>query len=67
MHGDYKKLWIGGYSQGGFMALRVGLKMEHDVGGLIQISSGIEPLITLDKIHESKKNIPIIWSHSTDD
>ena len=40
---DYKKIFIGGFSQGCFMSLNVALQAPHLLGGVVGLSGGVFP------------------------
>ena len=43
--GDYKRVFIGGFSQGCCMALNTALSCEHTLGGVVGLSGHIFPQI----------------------
>ena len=57
---DYKKMFIGGFSQGCSMALHTGLSFHHTLGGICGLSGF---LFDFTKIDEKKKDIPIFIYH----
>lgn len=61
---DYKRIFLGGFSQGGFMSLYTGLSSEKNFGGLVSLSGGLFPFT---KIQSDKKDIPIFLAHGTYD
>jgi len=57
---NYKKVFLGGFSQGCCMALYSALTLEQNVGGVIGLSGVLFPFIELN---EEKKEIPIFLAH----
>ena len=66
LNGDYKRIFIGGFSQGGCIALNVGLNFEKELGGIIVFSGILFPFCT-NNIKEDKLNIPIYIGHGIND
>ncbi|EAR82795.2 phospholipase/carboxylesterase family protein (macronuclear) [Tetrahymena thermophila SB210] len=64
LNGDSKKVFLGGFSQGGCMTLRAGLTFDKPLGGLIVYSGFLFPTIV---DHESNKNTEILISHGEQD
>ncbi len=60
----YENIFIGGFSQGGCLALLVGLTFEHILGGVICLSGYLFPEI---EIKEEKKNLNIFVGHGEED
>jgi len=60
--GDYKKIAIGGFSQGCAMSLHVGLSYGDKLGCIIGLSGYLFPSTELQE-----KNPPILLVHGTDD
>ena len=63
---DYSKVFIGGFSQGWWMAYSTFLNCKHTIGGLIAVSGHTPPLDDI-KISEEKKAVPIFSYHGQDD
>ena len=62
--GDSKKLYIGGNSFGGSMALDVGLGYEKPLGAIVCLSGfKLEQTTT----HENNKHVPILITHQRED
>lgn len=60
LDGNYKRLWIVGRSQGvwqGFLTITL---MEQNIGGLMSLQGGFEPLVKISEVPENKKSIKII-------
>jgi phospholipase/carboxylesterase len=62
----YEKIIVAGFSQGGAIALHIGLSFEHKLGGIIGLSTYL-PLA--DALFDNKttinKQIPIFMAHGT--
>ena len=63
---DYKKIIVGGFSQGAWVSYNVFLKWKHSIGALVCLS-GHTPPIDVSDIAEDKKKIPIFWYHGDAD
>jgi len=63
-----ERIVLGGFSQGGAMALLTGLTSERKLGG-IAVLSGFLPLSHKFKgmLSDHAKTIPIFWGHGADD
>lgn len=59
LHGDAKRLWIGGYSQGAMMSAVVAFNLKPTIGGIVQMVLGCEPGVVIEEIGEEKKQIKI--------
>ena len=66
LNGDYKRIFIGGFSQGACIALNIGLNFEKELGGIIVFSGILFPFCTKN-IKEEKLNIPIYIGHGIND
>ena len=44
--GDYKKVFVGGFSQGASIALSVGLNIKEKIGGVVALSGILFPCST---------------------
>ena len=62
--GDSKKLFIGGFSQGGCMALNSGLKYKEPIGGIIGLSCFKFPFSMPGHANDAT---PVMLAHGTDD
>ena len=62
---EYKKIFLGGFSQGACLSLNIGLNFEKNIGGLI-IFSGIL-FQSLTKNVKNKENLPIYIGHGIND
>lgn len=60
INSDYKKIFLGGFSQGCCMALYSGLTHKTEIGGIIGLSGLLFPFCELN---EDKKNLPIFLAH----
>ena len=58
---DYKKVYFGGFSQGGCMSLYMGLSLDIDFGGIICLSGLLFPFVKYDKL--KKRDIPLFIAH----
>ena len=58
--GNYKNIFIGGFSQGACLSLYTGLTYKHLLGGVIVLSGA---LFTQTKILESNKDLKIFIGH----
>lgn len=79
VNGDYKKLFLSGFSQGGIMTNYVMLNSRHELGGYMPFSGYVlddhfNPVVVPDTLSEeqksfleSKKNYYILASHSWKD
>lgn len=54
LKGDAKKMWIGGFSQGGCMALHVGLAYPKTIGGIIACSCALFDISKAENEAEKK-------------
>ncbi|GAA5837202.1 hypothetical protein JCM3766R1_002158 [Sporobolomyces carnicolor] len=64
-----KRIVVGGFSQGGVMALLAGLTNEDQLGGLI-VFSGMLPVRNLlpELVRDlDRTNVPVFWGHGQDD
>jgi phospholipase/carboxylesterase len=63
---DTTQLFIGGFSQGAIMALRVGLQSPYPVRGIICLSGRFPPDVYLGKMAPVQKaRIPVFVAHGT--
>jgi predicted esterase len=58
--GDYSKIFLGGFSQGSFMSLFVGLQINENIGGIVGLSGALFPTV---KLTEEKKKLPLLLCH----
>lgn len=63
-NGDYSKVYLGGFSQGGFMSLYTGLGKGIKFGGLVCLSGGLFPFTELKN---EVIDTPIFMGHGKDD
>jgi phospholipase/carboxylesterase len=65
---DSKRIILAGFSQGGVIALEVGLRFEKALGGVIALStySPTAELLSTEKSISNQK-IPIFWGHGSAD
>lgn len=62
---DYKNIFLVGFSMGGALALYTGLKFEHKLAGIINLSGY---LFRFDEDYSSaNKDTPIMMAHGSDD
>jgi phospholipase/carboxylesterase len=66
LNGDYKKIIVGGFSQGGCMAFHVGLTIDKKIGGILCLSGILFPF-SFKNVSEDKKDIPIFIGHGNYD
>ncbi|EGR33179.1 hypothetical protein IMG5_059930 [Ichthyophthirius multifiliis] len=64
LQGQSQKVFIGGFSQGACMSLKVGLEFDQKLGGILAFSGFLFPVYNE---HENNKNTPILISHGTQD
>ena len=57
---DYKKIFIGGFSQGGGLSLYTGMTFDHILGGICSLSGCLFDFVKLD---EKKKSLPMFLYH----
>lgn len=65
---DYRHIALAGFSQGCAMALYIGLRLPHQLAGILALS-GYLPLASsfnLEK-HSANQSTPIFMAHGTDD
>ena len=64
----YKNIVLAGFSQGCAMALYVGLRLPHELAGIIALSGYLPLAITLNlEKHAANQNTPIFMAHGTYD
>lgn len=63
-NGDYSNVYLGGFSQGGFMSLYTGLGKGIKFGGLICLSGGLFPFT---EISNDVLKTPIFMGHGKND
>lgn len=66
-NGDYKKVFVGGFSQGASIALSVGLNIKEKIGGVVALSGILFPCSTSQVDVNSKKDLPIYIGHGIQD
>jgi phospholipase/carboxylesterase len=62
--GDYKKVFIGGFSQGSAMAMHIGLTHKELFGGVVCLSGYLFPFT---KVNGDKSKLPVLIRHGTYD
>ena len=62
--GNSKKVYIGGFSQGGAISLHIGLGFEKPLGAIIGLSTF---KFVESKITEISKNVPVHLNHGDKD
>lgn len=64
----YKNIVLAGFSQGCAMALYVGLRLPHELAGIIALSGYLPLAMTLNlEKHAANQNTPIFMAHGTYD
>ncbi len=63
LEGDASRMWIGGFSQGGCMALHVGLSHEKLLGGIIACSCALFDITKIEAEEEKKEKLPVFTYH----
>ena len=64
----YKNIVLAGFSQGCAMALYVGLRLPHELAGIIALSGYLSLATTLNlEKHAANQNTPIFMAHGTYD
>eukprot|EP00240_Pyramimonas_obovata_P013592 CAMPEP_0118924246 /NCGR_PEP_ID=MMETSP1169-20130426/2468_1 /TAXON_ID=36882 /ORGANISM="Pyramimonas obovata, Strain CCMP722" /LENGTH=251 /DNA_ID=CAMNT_0006865339 /DNA_START=576 /DNA_END=1331 /DNA_ORIENTATION=- len=60
-----ENIFVGGFSQGGTVALRAAMKYEKKLGGVIMLSSFVGPVDDLQqaKIPTANAKVPVFWGH----
>lgn len=65
---DPKRIFLGGFSQGAIMSLRIGLQSPFPVRGIVCLSGRFPPDLDLNKISATQKaRIPVFTAHGTED
>jgi len=65
---DPKRVFLGGFSQGAIMSLRVGLQAPYPVRGVVCFSGRFPPDLDLNKMPATQKaRIPVFAAHGTED
>ena len=59
-NGDYKRIAVGGFSQGCSISLSAGLQFNKTLGGILGFSGFLFPNVA---IHKENENTPILLSH----
>ena len=68
LNADPKHIFLGGFSQGAIMSLRVGLQAPFPVCGVICLSGRFPPDLDLSKVPATQKaKIPVFAAHGTND
>jgi len=73
LKGDYSKVFLGGFSQGSFMAINSAILAPFKIGGVIALSGGVFPSLqkTINSDHErfadKKKSLPFFIYHGMRD
>jgi phospholipase/carboxylesterase len=66
-NGDYSRIFLVGYSQGGMLSLWAGLNYNRKLGGIVALHS-IEPVIHLDsRISKFCSHTPVYHIHGEED
>jgi phospholipase/carboxylesterase len=64
--GDWGRILLAGFSQGGAVALQTALSGGHDLAGMIALSTYL-PLRDGADIPEAAPRFPVFWGHGTQD
>ena len=68
LHADPKRIFLGGFSQGAIMSLRIGLQSPFPVRGIVCLSGRGPPDLDLSKMPATQKTrIPVFAAHGTED
>lgn len=63
-----RHIFLGGFSQGGAIALHTGLRFAQRLGGILALSTYLPLAKTVPQnIHASNRDIPILMVHGTED
>ncbi len=63
-----RRLVIAGFSQGGAMALHVGLRHPDRLAGILALSCYLPLAVTLDaELSPANRDVPIFWAHGVHD
>ena len=63
LNGQYSKIIVGGFSQGGCMSFHVGLAIDQNLGGIICLSGILFPFSFTSNNIQDKKDIPVFIGH----
>lgn len=65
---DHSRIVVGGFSQGGAIALQTGLRHPHRIAGILALSTylPLEETLAAEK-HAANADIPIFMAHGTQD
>ena len=65
---DYRHIVLAGFSQGCAMALYIGLRLPHQLAGIIALSGYLPLALSLNiEKHSANQNTPIFMAHGTYD
>jgi len=65
---DHRRIVLGGFSQGGALALFTGLRFPLKLGGILALSTYLPLADSLEKERDqSNRDLPIFLSHGTED
>lgn len=65
---DYQRIVLAGFSQGCAMALYIGLRLPHQLAGIIALSGYLPLALSLNiEKHSANQNTPIFMAHGTYD
>lgn len=67
LNNDYKKILLGGFSQGAMMALFISFHLDNILGGIIALSGALIPESLEDVKLTEKENMNIFIGHGTAD
>ncbi len=63
LKGDSRKVFLGGFSQGGSLSLFSGLGYEQILGGICACSACLFESVEVEKLDTEKREIPILLYH----
>ena len=64
--GEYRRIVLAGFSQGGAVALHAGLRCQHQLAGIFALSSYLPCRETVaQQISDANRNTPIMLRHGT--
>jgi predicted esterase len=66
LNGDFSKIYIFGYSQGGMMAIWTALISDRPLGGVL-VYAGCLPVLEADRVSKLGQNVPIVHLHDPRD
>ena len=64
---DPSWLWLAGYSQGVPTVFKLMTELEFNIGGLLLMMNGPEPVVKIAEVKDERLSIPIIYFASQGD